>query len=352
MDREVSNGRSGRGGALHPDDIQLLRKAVQEAWDNSSGSDISSSTSDRRRPPQVAIIQDTNETFWERRQPQLMKYRNTRNNDGNLTYFPYTEPTYVYPDTIDNIVKQWHSIDAVWRLMEEHVKSESPVSSHPQNKRKYERVAMMRSDVIYITPIDMFASPTKDSEPLSSGSAGGVQSIATTQHSSPPVIIPDFGKWPINDRLIMVWATQRFRRIDDFAKVAAPGTAMHSETFLNASILTSIEQDLHLSILQDPWLCFLRVRADGAIWIEDCDATKSGNGGGYPGNVMEQLHPFLPQNVTCRKRFLRDKVRRIRELICGDRSGTALAGDHSAAREMMMKRMAERKRQIAGVASP
>jgi hypothetical protein len=337
MDREISNGRSGRGGVLHTDDIQLLTKTMQQEYENTHAS--------YPHEPHVGITNDTNETFWENRQAQLMKYRNTRNKDGSLTYFPYTEPTYVYPDTIDNIVKQWHSIDSVWNLMEDFIKYSS---IQQKQQRKYLRVAMMRSDVMYITPIDLFASPMAPS------------TLADDEKGTPPtsisqqVIIPDFAKYPINDRLIIgpyeavkVWATQRFPRIDHFAKVAAPGTAMHSETFLNASILTSIKNDLHMPIYEDPWICFLRVRADGAIWIEDCDAKKSGNGGGFPGNVMEELHPFLPQNLTCRKRFLRDKVRRIRELICEDRG--PLSRSALAAREMwQQKRVAAKKNQFVG----
>jgi hypothetical protein len=318
IEKEVSNGRSGRGGAIYPDDINLLRQAVAEAYQNrTENAELSSSPIGP--VPRVFIDFDTNESFWEKRQSQLMKYRNARNTNGTLTYFPYTEPTYVYPDTIDNIVKQWHSIDAVWNLMEQEQKTKS---------QGYQQVATMRSDVIYITPVDIYATPND----ATVGDSG-----------SKMVIIPNFAKFPINDRMIIgpydavkLWATERFHRIDHYAtKVAAPGTAMHSETFLNDTILTSIRSDLHLQIYEDPWLCFLRVRADGAIWIEDCDAAKSGYGGGFPGRVMSHLKPFLNQNATCRHRWLRDPVRRIKELICkNDRISTDAV---VAAREMMIQ---------------
>jgi hypothetical protein len=83
IDKEVSNGRSGRGGMIHPDDIHLLRKAVVEIFNNETSEQLHAST-----PPRIFIISDTNETFWEKRPPQLMKHRNTRNANGNLTYFP------------------------------------------------------------------------------------------------------------------------------------------------------------------------------------------------------------------------------------------------------------------------
>ena len=111
-----------------------------------------------------------------------MKYRNTRNQDGTLTYFPYTEPTYVYPGTIDNIVKQWHSIDAVWNEMYNNNNQQQ------QYHKSYKRVAMMRNDVVYITPIDLYKDYSSASSSLSSSSS---------------VVIPNFAKYPINDRLII-----------------------------------------------------------------------------------------------------------------------------------------------------
>jgi hypothetical protein len=117
---------------------------------------------------------------------------------------------------------------------------------------------------------------------------------------------------------------------------------MHSETFLNDTILTSIRSDLHLPIYEDPWLCFLRVRADGAIWIEDCDAAMSGSGGGFPGQVLPYLMPFLNQpNATCRQRWLRDPVRRIKELIC--KQGRMTSDALAAARENMLQKRLQAK---------
>ena len=52
-----------------------------------------------------------------------------------------------YPMTVDNIVKMWHSIEQAWNLMESHEQSENI---------QYTRVAMLRSDVVYMTPIDIW----------------------------------------------------------------------------------------------------------------------------------------------------------------------------------------------------
>ena len=57
-----------------------------------------------------------------------------------------------YPMTVDNIVKMWHSIEQAWNLMEAHEQRENI---------HYTRVAMLRSDVVYMTPIDIWETEKK-----------------------------------------------------------------------------------------------------------------------------------------------------------------------------------------------
>ena len=179
-------------------------------------------------------------------------------------------------------------------------------------------------------------------------------------------MIPNWAKYPINDRYISgpfdavkIWATQRFQLIDEYADAAATGggvssggdsssdvasspefnvkipppevgRVMHSESFLNATVMNIIRNQLQYYIAEDNWVCFLRVRADGAIWIDDCHGSMVGFGGeeesgsdgsaaaapGFPGDVMEYVQPFLPPGTSCRKRRFPDKVRIVMELVC------------------------------------
>ena len=166
----------GRGGTINPDDIFLLRNAVEKVHTDIISSScqnknstttttttttVVASSSSLPPPPRVSFVSDTNETFWTRREPDIMKYRNTKNDDGNYTYFPYGEQqTYEYPGTLDNIVKQWHSVNAVWDAMEKE-KSNNNNENENENdddhkKRKYRRVAITRNDVIYLTPIEIY----------------------------------------------------------------------------------------------------------------------------------------------------------------------------------------------------
>ena len=128
-------------------------------------------------------------------------------------------------------------------------------------------------------------------------------------------------------KAVELWANERFTKIEDYAvdPLHEPGMVLHAETFLNASILQTIKEmevastSSHYTIFEDPNICFLRVRADGAIWIEDCDASKSGFDGGYPGGMKEYLKILKKHFLggkKCSKRKVRDKLRIIYELHC------------------------------------
>ena len=68
-----------------------------------------------------------------------------------------------------------------------------------RGKVKYDRVAMLRSDVFYVTPFDMF------------------ETYGRLPNST--AVVPGFGRRPVSDRMIVgppkaveIWATQRFAR--------------------------------------------------------------------------------------------------------------------------------------------
>ncbi len=338
-----ASGRSGMGGVIRSEDIFLLEASVANMHGAHIKGKASNSTFEKHALPEVTFISDTNETFWEKRWSSIQRYRTAKNKDGNYTFFPYGEPTYEYPGTIDNIVRQWHSVNAVWDAMEEQssAKGISNVNNKAFEPHQYRRVAMMRNDVVYLTPIDIYGIPTVVNGKAAQGNVR-TDDFSTNAAS----VIPNFAKYPVNDRLIYgphsavkIWASQRFSKIEEYSRdpLATPGMIMHSETFLNASILQTIKETTttttithnanaktnssrSIRVLEDKWMCFLRVRADGAIWIEDCDPAKSGYGGGYPGGMKayrKLLNEFLPNDgKRCRKRRLKDKVRRIFELTC------------------------------------
>ena len=150
-------------------------------------------------------------------------FRTTKDEDdgGNFKYFPYKAKTYVYPDTMDNIIKQWHSIDAVWNEMER-------LSSTIRSK-KYDRVAILRSDVLYLEPINVYDQ----------------------QHRYNTAVIPDFANHPVSDRMfigpynaVKIWATQRFALVEHQVQTYKPkGFGVHYERMMSHSILPKMEEE-------------------------------------------------------------------------------------------------------------
>jgi len=238
---EEESGRSGSGGSIDPTEILHLKDAVLQEAHRRGATPL----------PTVEFTFDTEEDFWKEYTPLIEKIRTTKV-DGKYLYFPWKARTYKHPTTTDNIVKMWHSIQSSFQLMERNAAA-SGIG--------YTTVAMLRSDVVYVTPIEIHDAP-----------------------GSSVVTIPNFGKHPISDRIIYgpaaavkIWATERFARLEQHVQYVQkndPGWGMHSERFLHISIFPAI-RDQHYNIRQHPTLCFLRARADGTVWISDCGGPPS-----------------------------------------------------------------------------
>jgi hypothetical protein len=245
--------RSGEGGRIMPEEVYLLRDAVHRI----------ASQADRQLP-HVGFTLDTEEKF-ERTHDDLLRQIRNKRNRFTWKHDGFTVVTH------ENIIKMWYSISAVWNFMKEHASF--------QNIR-YERVAMMRSDVVYLTPIDIFKS----------------HGIFDTfnNHS----VIPGFAQGPVNGRMFYgpyeaaeIWATGRFPRLDDY--IYKLHRYLHPERFLSAAILPAIRA-LSISVEEDPGICFWRARADQSLWV-DC-------GGLIAKGVVEKLFNrscnTLPANLT------------------------------------------------------
>ena len=122
---------------------------------------------------------------------------------------------------------------------------------------QYARVGMFRSDVLYVTPIDIYQTDRQ-----------------THVWDNQQAILAPFGQHPVNDRMIYgpaqavrVWATQRFRLLEDYVHRSEPGWAMHSEKFMQGAILPA----MGVSLVINPDICFLRTRADTSVVLNDCE---------------------------------------------------------------------------------
>jgi hypothetical protein len=154
---------------------------------------------------------------------------------------------------------QWRSIESAWNLMEETMKSTG---------KDYKRVAFMRSDVLYATPIDIFEAD-----------------FLLSDKNNELAIIPGFAKHPVNDRMIYgpinavrIWATERFHLLEEYVKYhAEDGYGMHPERFLNHSIFPRISSETGVEVFENVDICFYRVRAGDSLVISDCDDKDGGS---------------------------------------------------------------------------
>lgn len=256
--REESDYRGadrGRGGTIDPEEVKLLAEAVEKVHDNF----VRDHPRDMKTPV-VKFKKDTEDSFFERYNPLLEKIHTARGPGSDLLYMPISEKEQFPNATIVNIIKMWHSQQSVWNLMERSPLDGTSPQLRP-NQQHYSRVAMLRNDILYVTPIDIYKLPD--------GSIDYLNQYA---------VIPNFGNFPVNDRMIFgpadavqIWAAGRFRRLQEHVnRVAVTGDGIHPERYLFHTIFPAI-RDAGVPILPSSGdLCFLRVRSDFSVRIADC----------------------------------------------------------------------------------
>jgi hypothetical protein len=162
---------------------------------------------------------------------------------------------------------------------------------------------MLRLDVIYMTPIDIYQVCD---DPVLPFTNQGLHARRGAKHfrpmkadERPPtgskqqhcfydihnqyVMIPGFASYPANDRLIIgphdgvkIWATQRWDLYEQHVQYmlthktyTSPDYGLHDEGLVGYTLLPKIENDLQYKVMMDRHMYFFRVRADGAIWLID-----------------------------------------------------------------------------------
>jgi hypothetical protein len=124
---------------------------------------------------------------------------------------------------------------------------------------------------MYLTPIDIALLDSKHQN------HEGAAATTTTDTQNNHAVLAPFGQVPVNDcmiygpyKAVKIWATKRFELIDERARLRRdPGFEMHSERFLNASILPEIQKvGVEVHINHD--ICFVRTRADMSAVVSDC----------------------------------------------------------------------------------
>ncbi|CAJ1951910.1 unnamed protein product [Cylindrotheca closterium] len=231
---EEAAQRKNRGGKLNPNEIYLVKEAAR--------SFLGPNTT-------VMIVNDTDASFREQRKYQLERYQETYDKQGQKVYFPFK--TVFRPSSLDNLVKQWHSINSTFTMMEDYMKK------HDIN---YTRVAMLRNDVMFLTSFNINMINNTEKTP-----------------DSKHFVLPGFAMFPVTDRMIYgffdavkMWSTTRFDRIEKRAwDHQHTGVAMHSEKFMAADLLPSIETAGYTR-LRNNNVCFIRTRAASIAMWQDC----------------------------------------------------------------------------------
>ena len=236
---EQVGGRNDRLGSIDP--LEILE--MEEVLDKEH----------RRRglqKPQVLFSNTTPPEFEHLYQPLLDRIFSQRNPQGDPIFLPFNHKSYS-KGTMINIIKMWHSQESVWNLMESNI------------QKHYSRVAMLRSDVVYMTPIDIYQTGN-----------------ASQDLSNSIAVVPNFARFPVNDRMIYgpydavkIWAAGRFQRLNLHAEFLQEkghvGDGLHSERFLNYTIFPAI-RNAGVKIEAKKDICFLRARADHSIRFSDC----------------------------------------------------------------------------------
>ncbi|KAL7526900.1 hypothetical protein ACHAWF_001963 [Thalassiosira exigua] len=194
------------------------------------------------------------------------EFRRKRDLDYYRTLFPRPS-SWEYPTSIDNMIRQWHSIDGAWAKMTAHEES---------IRRRYDRVGLFRPDVLYTHPISI-------------GDRNEVAVIPAMMYRPRPS--PEhWGGY--NDRMFYgtreyaeSWATERFDAVKPYLewqksnKHYAEKSGLHSEDFLRWMLVMHWPMPLTIKPV-----CFKRVRTSGAVKTGDCSSLQE-------GNVMDPLPP-------------------------------------------------------------
>jgi hypothetical protein len=181
-----------------------------------------------------------------------------------------------------NMVKQWHSINGAWGLMEQYAR---------RNNKKYDRVGLFRLDVFYTHPIYV-VHPSSDDNKEEAVVPSFLWQTAT----------PEMYSWNFtNDRMFYgkynyakIWATKRFDTVLKYVKRTRTRTkkemlrheqGIHSESFMDY-LLRDIPK------VQKKPICFWRLRTTGVVQHDDCNTSQTLLN-------MEQNKEILLKSMDC-----------------------------------------------------
>ncbi|KAL7563843.1 hypothetical protein ACA910_019571 [Epithemia clementina (nom. ined.)] len=339
---QEDGGRSGNGGTLDPNAVDLLRQAVHLVDQNlmrgqqpkAGRENVTASVSARTSSSPLVVIQNfTDQEFEQRRGDLLTKIRTTVNPANNKSILvPWAAGFTI--ETTYNVVRMYHAIQGAWDLMQQY-------SSQRLGQKNYSRVAIFRIDVFYATPIDIFHFYNHSEE----------QQVCDVDNNV--AVVPAFARYPVNDRMmygpyeaVQIYASRRFELVDRLIQLGSE-RGLHPETFLTEVIFPAIRgQPLLLPLSQhdtdsrsnssknaqsmssknpvsapahnhtpvtiheDARICFVRARADESVWVNDCTRGKRLPGVAPRKVVVEETLAHLEETLggRCKTEKFKKKI--------------------------------------------
>lgn len=258
LHHENATTHAGTGGAIDPDEILLLRESMRQVGVRVNGNDD--------YQPNIRFCSFTEDEFAVSKYGSTFRNltRHVKDEAGNPLFFALPETLKVYTtDQIDNILRMWHSQEAVWSMLE---------ASAAQWNVTYTRAAMLRSDFFYLTPIDILEH--------------------TDTFSREPKVDYDnkiavYFKWPA-DPVMDTFFMGPARGVKAWAG-AVPGedhmALMHSHILFDLrknnkhrmylpqymywTLFPAVERQ-NVTVVKEDVICAARVRAGDIVWLDDC----------------------------------------------------------------------------------
>ncbi len=167
-------GRSGSGGSLQPEDVFLLEQAARLVGRLVREDRLAAERS--HYEPTIRFGNFTEDQFFHDCAEFLNRSHHVKDDSGqHLLYFPWNVNSFVFPQTSDNIIRMMYGTRAAWQLLQQ---------TQRELRVIYTRIAMLRDDVFFVTPLDILLTKNK-----------------TVDEHNRVAVVPNFANWPVNDRM-------------------------------------------------------------------------------------------------------------------------------------------------------
>ncbi len=201
----------------------------------------------------------------------------------------------------DNMIKQWHSIDAVWNLMRQHEEkllhqtnssADEALLAHKGDNHYYRQIGLFRSDVFYVNAVDIFNSDASIAD--FAHFTGYNDRMFYGSYDNAAIWADRFGFSPIFE--------ERYMEERDDTEWVYDG--YHSEFYLKNLMM---HHDVSID-MQD--VCVWRIRNGKRLQVSDCDEKDDYSPGLRKYSSYDGLHgyKYAPDGYVFDKYISKTKI--------------------------------------------